>query len=131
MGVKVTMPRWVANFENRSRSIRSEVAEALNEANQSTQSLAQQLAPVSVDGSHGNPPGFLRDSIVIVEEASESNLRAATEAQADYAGPVEHGFIHHGSGGAIDPQPFMYPAFENTKQQLKAKINRLIVNWFK
>lgn len=124
MGVKVTMPRWVANFERPSSSIRSEVAEALNEANQSTQILAQQLAPVSVDGSHGHSPGFLRDNIIIVEEASEDNLRAATEAQAEYSDYVENGTVN------MDAIPFMHPAFENAKQQLRSKISRLMKNWF-
>src|SRR5207244_6471578 len=97
---------------------RAKVAAAMNRANETVQSLAEQLAPVSATGSHGNPPGFLRDNITITKEATAEDLSTKTTSAATYSGAVELGFVHAGSGEAISAQPFLSPAYEAGKQQL-------------
>src|SRR5690554_1091504 len=45
--------------------IKSETTKALLKSGEETVAVQRSLAPVSVDGSHGNPPGALRDSLVV------------------------------------------------------------------
>src|SRR5882762_6094734 len=98
MPVKVTIPIGVAKLEAKYSRFREDVAEAVNEANEGLQNVAQQLAPVSQDGSHGNPPGFLRDNIVITKKASPNDTVAITESQAEYSVATEFGFHHWEDG---------------------------------
>ena len=93
--------------------LRTNVANAINNANNSVKEIAQQLAPVSEEGSGGNPPGHLRDNIVITKEATPESLRAETTSKASYGADVEFGTVEHG-----DAQPHMHPAYESGKSQL-------------
>lgn len=99
---------------------RSRIARAINSANESVHSLAQQLAPVSEDGSHGHPPGYLQENIIITKEATPNSLSAVTESGAPYTKFVENGTVEHG-----DAQPFMSPALEAGKQQLREEIRSM------
>lgn len=70
----------------------------------------KRLAPVSVDGSHGRPPGYMRDNI----ESTVIDHELHIVAFADYAAAVENGHRvvnqHGDTGHYVPPQPFMRPA---------------------
>lgn len=76
----------------------------LNSAAKSTETIARELAPVDT--------GYMRDHIAQTKEATEEDLQAVTESQADYSIYPEYGTVNQ------DAQPFMTPAFESAKSQL-------------
>jgi HK97 gp10 family phage protein len=128
MPVKVTVPIGIAKLDAKFSRFREDVADAVNEANEGLRDVAQQLAPVSTDGSHGRSPGFLRDNIVITKEAAPGDTNAATESQAEYSAATEYGFHHWQDDEFVDPQPFMSPAFELAKEQLKRAIRAIFTS---
>lgn len=93
--------------------LRPNIAAAINDANQTIKTMARELAPVSDEGSGGNPPGFLRDNIHITKAATAEDLKSETSSLARYSRDVELGTVEHG-----DAQPYMSPAYEAGKQQL-------------
>lgn len=101
-------------------ALRPNVAQAINDANQTIKDVAQQLAPVSAEGSGGNPPGFLRDNIQVTKRATPENLESETTSLARYSAAVEFGTVEHG-----DAQPYMHPAFEAGKRQLVENLKNM------
>jgi len=96
--------KGMEGLERASRTVRGSAVFHLNSAAASCETIARALAPVLT--------GFHRDHIVQTEFATEGNLRSATEAQADYAEPLEYGTVN------MDAQPSMTPAYESAKKQL-------------
>ena len=80
---------------------------------------AKKIAPVSVDGNHGNPPGFMRDSI----ETGYDGFGWFVKVGAFYGAYVEFGTVRM---AAI---PFLTPAVEDARdyfeQYLKSRLSRL------
>jgi hypothetical protein len=63
--------------------------------------LANTLVPVSANGSHGNPAGFLRDSGHVEIEGSGIDSEVKIVYDADYAAPVHERLdVHHPVGQA-------------------------------
>lgn len=110
-----------AGWRRKREAIKPALRDALNSANNNVKDVAQQLAPVSAEGSGGNPPGFLRDNIVVTKEATVDDLRASTASLARYSEEVEFGTVEHG-----DAQPFMSPAFELGKHELADRVKGII-----
>lgn len=116
MGITVKLD--TKNLEKFAKLLPSRVAAALNNANQSMESLAQQLAPKET--------GALAASIHIEKIASASKLEASTVAgneEVDYAQYIELGFHHFPDGTWIPPQPYMLPAYENARKQLISELS--------
>lgn len=108
----------VSRLQNLASEYRQKTADAVNNAIESAKEIATQLAPVSEDGSHGNPPGFLRDNIEITKRATVEDPNAVLEAKAEYSRYVEFGSYNS------EAQPFMSPAFESAKKQLREELGR-------
>lgn len=97
--------------------IRMKAVGALNSAADSTAHVAKELAPVSTEETRpGGPHGELRDSIAVKQYATPENMTAIVEAAAPHAVYVERGTIY------MDAQPYMAPAFESGKKQLKDEL---------
>lgn len=100
---------------------------------EAVQRRAQELCAVSPEGSHGNPPGHLRDSIGVTTGRDEQGAYADIGTDVDYALPVELGSRPHvirskgdyplrGADGTVygrevnhpgtPAQPFLRPAVE-------------------
>lgn len=87
---------WNTREEQRLlRSLGGPVAGHLRGEAQVVRRAAQHLCPVSPDGSHGNPPGHLRDSITATVGADAEGLYADVGTDVDYALPVELGTRPH------------------------------------
>lgn len=115
--------------------------------------MQKRLAPVSPRGTHGNPSGMLRDSIVATWGGGGAipkyaSLRAGTgsaRAAGDlsititagnsavrYAHLVEFGTAPHPQGGKFkgtehpgtSPQPFFFPPYRALRRRVKARITR-------
>lgn len=91
-------------LEKASRRLKGSAVFHLNSAAKSCEVIATALAAVDT--------GEMRDKTRQTEVATESNLRAATEAGADHSEFVEYGTVN------MDSQPFMTPAYESAKKQL-------------
>ncbi|MEK6281874.1 MAG: HK97-gp10 family putative phage morphogenesis protein [Acidobacteriota bacterium] len=108
------------NFAALSARMRRNIAEELNSGAESCVSLGQQLAPVSVAGSNGNPRGYMRDHIKQTDEATASHLRAEIVSEADYSAFVEYGTVNSES------QPFFTPSFESARRQVNNGLLRAL-----
>lgn len=84
-----------------------EVRAAVKAAAEDALAMAKALCPVSQDGSHGNPPGFLRAGNAIRELPE-----LATICQWELYNPVEYcGYVVYGTY-KMAAQDFMTPAME-------------------
>ena len=97
-----------------------EIAEASEwNAAQFIEARAKKNAPVSVDGNHGNPPGYMRDSI----ETGHDEIGWYVKVGAFYGAYVEFGTVRM---AAI---PFLTPAVEDAreyfKQDLSSRLSKL------
>lgn len=104
------LQKFVAN-------LKPSVAAAVNRANNTLESVAQQLAPEKT--------GRLRRSIHKSRRATPASPVATTVADAEYAVYVELGFHHWQSGEFIPGQPYMQPAYEMAKRQLISELSDL------
>jgi HK97 gp10 family phage protein len=118
--MSVTIRKTGFNFAALSRNLREGIADVLNEGAESCVSLGQQLAPVSENGSNGNPRGYMRDHIKQTVEANADHLRVEITSEADYSAFVEYGTINQ------EPQPFMTPAFESARRQVNNGLLRVL-----
>jgi HK97 gp10 family phage protein len=129
--------------------VRSAIKQALAEGADEITDLQKRLAPVSATGSHGNPPGALRDSIKQtwggererfsslsgVAGAGDPDLTvriSAGNSAVRYAHLVEFGTRPHPQGGMFKgtdhpgtaAQPFFYPAYRALRRRVKSRISR-------
>jgi HK97 gp10 family phage protein len=79
---------------------------------------AKELCPVSEDGSHGNPPGYLRDSLVIHTHSQKGVIRAKVESRKGAFEPGKYygGYLEYGTN-KMAARPFLRPAIDANKQQ--------------
>jgi HK97 gp10 family phage protein len=99
----------VLKTEEANKHLLDVAVHELNSAGSAMADIARQLAPVKT--------GYMHDHLFQTQEASESNLEAIVESQADYSLYVEFGTVN------MDAQPFFTPAFESAKRQLsKVKV---------
>lgn len=111
------LTRKLAEF---SDSVAKKLAgSALKKAMQPVLETAQGLCPVSEDGSHGNPPGYLRDSLVIRGSSDHKKGRIVARVQARKGAfePGEYygGYIEYGTN-KMAARPFLRPALDANKQ---------------
>lgn len=100
--------------------------------------MMRRLAPVSMDGSHGNPPGTLRDSIdwtfgkapkgssVVAQVKSKvaDDLTVTIHAgspEAFYARWQEFGTVH------APAQPYFYVSWRASKRGAKKALRRAVI----
>src|ERR671914_318949 len=76
------MPKVVSIIPQMAGRLRAAHIELARRAADSHVSVSRQLAPVSADGSHGNPLGFLRDSIHVEGAAVDSNTAQLRDVQS-------------------------------------------------
>lgn len=86
--------------------------------------VASQLAPRSLDGSHGNPPGFLADNIAAevkwTRTQDKAEVHVGMKKEAWYGWLQETGTIHQPA------QPFLRPALDNTKDDVIDEIRDVL-----
>lgn len=132
MGSPVTWA-WNPDWE-RQLLADADAPDILDRAGVVVEDGAKRRAPVSDDGSHGRPPGHLRDSIGRRSGTDTDGPYADVVATADYALPVElgskpHVIESHGDYPLRDkhgrvfgkrvnhpgsaPQPFLRPALDD------------------
>lgn len=88
--------RWNRREADRLlNSVRGPVGAHLREQARVGRRAAQRLCPVSPEGSGGNPPGHLRDSIIDRSGRDEQGVYAEYGTDVDYALPVELGARPH------------------------------------
>lgn len=81
------------------------------------QKKAKEKAPVSLDGSHGRPKGFLKKSIKI--KAEKSKTKGKKVYTVGIGGGAFYGvFLEYGTK-KIKARPFLRPALDNEKEELK------------
>lgn len=126
----MTTWRWNATWR---RDVLAAADGALDRAGEIVEAGAKRRCPVSEDGSHGRPPGFLRDSIGR-RRTTSGGPSVEVYASAGYALPVElgakpHVIVSHGNyplraadgrvfGRRVQhpgnpPQPFLRPALDD------------------
>jgi hypothetical protein len=87
---------WNAREEERLlRSVGGPVAKDLRHRADRGAGKAKELCPVSPEGSNGNPPGHLRDSIDSRSGVDGEGLFAEYGTDVEYALPVELGSKPH------------------------------------
>lgn len=103
-------------------AVNRQAKEAVEESVLTAWETARELCPVSPDGSHGNPPGFLRDGIDVRPVKELSNLMQ-WELYDDvyYASYVCLGTYK------MEPQDFMTPAFEEGATDLRARVAGIVL----
>lgn len=128
-----------AELSKRLKAIPEEVRKASYDAAlRAGERIAQDmraLAPVSKDGSHGKPPGTLRDSITVTEGGKKppsysqggagaipENAVAVTAGNsgARYAHLVEFGTSR------AEAQPYFLPAWRSNRGRARRSINAAI-----
>lgn len=130
----MTTWRWAPDWERRLTATGA-VDNTLDRAGRIVETGARRRAPVSQDGSHGRPPGHLRDSIGVRAGRDGEGPYVDVHATADYALPVElgskpHDIVSHGDyplrnpktgqvfGRRVrhpgnQPQPYLRPALDD------------------
>jgi len=141
--------RLLAKMRALPSDVRSAIKQALAEGADEIVEMQKRLVRVSLAGSHGNPPGTLRDSIVQTwggDKARYSSLAggagagdpdltvriSAGNSKARYAHLVEFGTAPHINGGRFKgtqhpgtaAQPFFYPAYRALRKRVKSRISR-------
>jgi HK97 gp10 family phage protein len=129
--------------------VRSAIRQALAEGADEITAMQKRLAPVSATGSHGNPPGALRDSIVQTWGGGKQRYSSlagsagggdpdltvrisAGNSRVRYAHLVEFGTAPHVNAGMFagthNPgtaaRPFFYPAYRALRKRVKSRITR-------
>lgn len=85
-----------------------------------TRDVASQLAPRSVDGSHGNPPGFLAEHIEA--EVKFTRTQDKAEVHVGMHKDAWYGRLQE-TGTQFQPaQPFLRPALDGTKDDVVDEI---------
>lgn len=115
--------------------LREETQKALIRSADETAAVQRALAPVSEDGSHGNPPGALRDSIVVTEPGGTTPAYGSGGARLvpEGAAAITAGnngvryphFVEHGTSRA-SAQPFFWPGFRMTRTKNQRRIKRAL-----
>jgi HK97 gp10 family phage protein len=141
--------RLLAKMRALPVEVRSAIKQALARGADEITDMQKRLAPVSATGSHGNPPGALRDSITQTwggDKARYSSLAgtagagdpdltvriSAGNSKVRYAHLVEFGTSPHPQGGKFKgtehpgtaAQPFFYPAYRALRKRVKSRISR-------
>lgn len=147
------LDRLKKRFAKIPGDVRSAMRQAIAEGVDEIIAMQKRLAPVSPSGTHGNPPGMLRDSIVATWgggagipkyaslKAGTGGERAAGDlsvtitagnSKVRYAHLVEFGTAPHPQGGKFKgtqhpgttAQPFFYPAYRSLRRRVKSRISR-------
>ncbi|GGA63931.1 HK97-gp10 family putative phage morphogenesis protein [Pelagibacterium lentulum] len=117
------------------KTIRNETSKALVKSAEETAEVQRSLAPVSVDGSHGNPPGALRDSITATPPGgttpaygtggSRKVPEGAAAVTAGNSGVRYSHFVERGTSKA-EAQPFFWPGYRLTRTRNVRRIKRAL-----
>ncbi|MBS0535379.1 MAG: HK97 gp10 family phage protein [Proteobacteria bacterium] len=94
------------------------------------------LAPVSADGSHGKPPGTLKDSILMTPPGATTPAYSQPGGQhvvpenavAVSAGNSECRYAHFPEYGTkkMTAEPYFWPSYRLLKKRIKARTKRAI-----
>lgn len=78
---------------------------------------AKSLCPVSEDGSHGKPPGYLRDSLTVATGSGKGKITARVQSRKGAFVPGEYygGYIEYGTH-KMAARPFLRPSLDQNKQ---------------
>lgn len=88
---------------------------AVQRGGEITRNVAEQLAPRSEGGSHGNAPGYLASKVVMVDTAAEptfAQVGVGVDRAAFYGWFQELGTVHQPA------QPFLRPASDETEDDV-------------
>lgn len=99
------------------QAVEAAVEAAVDAEGQATLEDAQQRAPVSDAGSHGNPAGFMRDSTTWT---LDTPLSGTLEAAAPYSGFTDQGTRLQAA------QPWFTPAIEHSEQRFPNRLAEAI-----
>jgi HK97 gp10 family phage protein len=140
MGVLTMATRAIDRLSKRlaaiPKAVRDAVQPALQTSGQELVDEMQHLAPVSKDGAHGNPPGAMRDSIVMTpggqttppysepggSQVVPDNAVAITAGNTHvrYAHLVEYGTTK------MAAEPYFWPAYRLLKKRITSRTKRAI-----
>lgn len=81
------------------------------------QRKAKEKAPVSADGSHGRPKGFLKKSIKIKAEKSKTKGKKAYSV--GIGGDAYYGVFQEYGSKNNPARPFLRPALDENRDELK------------
>lgn len=128
--------RLKARLDAIPREVKQAVQPSLVKSGTELVGAMQTLAPVSEDGSHGNPPGAMRDSITMTSAGQSTppysqpggslvvpdNAVAVTSgnASARYSHLVEYGTAH------APAQPYFWPSVRLLKKRITNRTKRAI-----
>jgi HK97 gp10 family phage protein len=117
------------------KKIRSETNKALMKSAEETAEVQRMLAPVSADGSHGNPPGALRDSVVVTPPGgttppygsggTRTVPEGAAAVTAGNSGVRYAHLVERGTSKAA-AQPFFWPGFRMRRARSLGRIKRAL-----
>jgi len=117
------------------KAIKSETSTALVKSAEETAEAQRRLAPVSADGSHGNAPGALRDSIVVTPPGgttpaygsggSRKVPEGSVAITAGNTGVRYPHFVERGTSKA-EAQPFFWPGYRLTRTRNARRIKRAL-----
>ena len=118
------------------KAVRQAVQPNLEKSGTELVAEMQHLAPVSHDGSHGNPPGTLRDSIVMTKPGEHTPAYSEPGGQRlcpenaviVSAGNTNCRYAHFPEYGTrkMAAEPFFWPSYRLLKKRLANRTKRAI-----
>lgn len=128
------LERLSRRLEAIPKAVRVAVQPALQKSGAELVGSMQHLAPVSEDGSHGKPPGALRDSIVMTTAGNTTPAYSqpggsqvvpenAVVITAGNSGVRYPHLVEYGTSKA-DAQPYFWPSYRLLKTRIARRIKR-------
>jgi HK97 gp10 family phage protein len=118
------------------KGVKAAVQPSLQKSGKELVDEMQHLAPVSADGSHGHPPGTLRDSIVMTPagEATPAHSQPGgshvvpENAVAITAGNTACRYAHFPEYGTtkMAAEPYFWPSYRLLKKRIQSRTKRAI-----
>jgi HK97 gp10 family phage protein len=118
------------------KAVKADVQPSLQKSGQELVAAMQHLAPVSPDGAHGNPPGALRDSIVMTPAGETTppysqpggSHVVPENAVVITAGNTEVRYAHFPEYGTtkMAAEPYFWPSYRLFKKRIANRTKRAI-----
>jgi HK97 gp10 family phage protein len=131
-----SIDRLSKRLEAIPKAVKRDVQPSLLKSGQELVDHMQHLAPVSADGSHGHPPGTLRDSIVMTPagEATPAYSQPGgshvvpENAVAITAGNEKVRYPHFPEYGTskMQAEPYFWPSYRLFKKRITSRTKRAI-----
>jgi HK97 gp10 family phage protein len=118
ISVKVEREKVLKRFSALPADIRAKVRPAVVNGAEEIAALSRQFVPVSQHGSHGNPPGTLRDSI----QTRDGDHDLAREVVAGSKAAFYARWVEFGTVEEQLTHPFFFVAFRAMKRRVRRRI---------